>query len=395
MIILTDQAGWCQVDGNNTRPARRNIRPAGPVNLMNIITMTCAAGLLGLALNPVPARAADPTNAPAAAPPRGANGPAGGGRRGGQPATAEEIAEMARLNDLPAYGAGLGDGDYSVGPNYRPAPEQTAREGVPRGKVINFTMASADSKFYPGNNGGFQRAVTVYVPAQYVPGTPAPVIVSCDAYRAQNRQLPNMLDNLIAAKRLPVMVAVMVMPGGPERSLEYDTVSGKYAEFVEAEVLPRAEKEAGVTITKDPDARMTLGGSSGGAASFTMAWFHPEWYHRVVSYSGSFTQLQRGPAAPHGAWEFHENLIPQNPAKPLRVWLHVSEHDIGATNSAAGFRNWVIANEHMAAALKDKGYHYQLVYAKNAGHVDGKVIAQTLPQALEYAWQGYPISPAK
>jgi len=45
----------------------------------------------------------------------------------------------------------------------------------------------------------------------------------------------------------------------------------------------------------------------------------------------------------------------------------------------------------MASVMKAKGYHYQFVYAKNAGHVDAKVINQTLPQALEYLWKGYPI----
>jgi len=54
-------------------------------------------------------------------------------------------------------------------------------------------------------------------------------------------------------------------------------------------------------------------------------------------------------------------------------------------------RNWVMANQRLGA-LKAKGYHYQFVYAKNAGHVDRKVISQTLPQALEYVWQDYPIS---
>ena len=57
-------------------------------------------------------------------------------------------------------------------------------------------------------------------------------------------------------------------------------------------------------------------------------------------------------------------------------------------------RNWVIANQRMAAVMKAKGYHYQFVYARNAGHTDGKVTAQTLPQALEYLWQGYPIAGA-
>jgi iron(III)-enterobactin esterase len=201
---------------------------------------------------------------------------------------------------------------------------------------------------------------------------------------------------MIHDKRLPVMIAVMIANGGgdgggSQRGLEYDTVSGKYAEFVEAEILPRVEKEYGVTLTKDPDGRMTLGGSSGGAAAFTMAWFHPELYRRVLCYSGTFTNQQSGPDAPHGAWTYHEQFIPSSPAKPIRVWLHVSERDNGAATSGSGFKNWVLANKRMADVLKAKGYHYQFVYAKGAGHTDGKVIAQTYPRALEWVWQGYPI----
>ena len=192
------------------------------------------------------------------------------------------------------------------------------------------------------------------------------------------------------------MVAVMIANGGTaNRSYEYDTVSGKYAEFVETEILPRAEKEANITLTKDPEGRMTYGGSSGGVCAFTMAWFHPELYHRVLSYSGTFVNLKDGPDAPHGAWEYHENFISNTPAKPLRCWLHVSQNDNGATSASSGMRNWVIANLRMAEAMKAKNYHYQLVYAKGAGHTDGKVIAQTLPQALEYVWRGYPIEAAK
>ena len=80
------------------------------------------------------------------------------------------------------------------------------------------------------------------------------------------------------------------------------------------------------------------------------------------------------------------------PVKPLRIWMHVSENDIGANTASAERRNWVMANQRLAGVLKTKGYHYQFVYAKNAGHVDAKVIRQTLPQALEYVWQDYPIS---
>src|SRR5204862_7608360 len=116
------------------------------------------------------------------------------------------------------------------------------------------------------------------------------------------------------------IAAAMLANGGPGRSLEYDTVSAKYVEFVETEVLPRAEKEASVKFSSNPDARMTMGGSSGGAAALTMAWFRPDLYHRVLSYSGTFVNLRNGPEAPLGAYEYIEHLFPQNEKKPFRMW---------------------------------------------------------------------------
>jgi enterochelin esterase-like enzyme len=210
------------------------------------------------------------------------------------------------------------------------------------------------------------------------------------------KRLPPILDNMIAQHRIPALVAIMVDNGGgdgkgSERGLEYDTVSGKYAEFIESEVLPLVEKECDVKLTKDPDGRATLGGSSGAAAAFTMAWFHPELYRRVISYSGTFVAQQSpdNPDSPHGAWEYHEHLIPQSEIKPIRIWMHVSENDNRSKDPESTYHNWVMANQRMAAALKEKGYHYQYVFAKNAGHTDRKVYDQTLPEALEWMWQGY------
>ena len=45
--------------------------------------------------------------------------------------------------------------------------------------------------------------------------------------------------------------------------------------------------------------------------------------------------------------------------------------------------DWVLANENMARVLAAKRYHYQFVFARNAGHTDGNVKRQTLAQALE------------
>jgi enterochelin esterase-like enzyme len=308
------------------------------------------------------------------------------------------------------------DGNFILGPTRNPAPEMTAQEGVAQGTVFNFTMESADSKFYPGiarepgtvgkpdpsdpaklivttsHPAPYTRRVAVYVPKQYVPGTAAPFIVGADG---PDPLLFAALDNLIARHRVPVMIAISIGNGsgdaqGSERGLEYDTMSGLYAEFVESEVLPLVEKQYNVKLTKDPEGRATMGGSSGGSAALSMAWYHPELYHRVLTYSGTYVNQQwpYNPESPHGAWEYHEHLIPNSPVKPIRIWMEVGDRD--NFNARDGMHDWVLANENMARVLAAKGYRYQFVFARNAGHTDRAVKQQTLPEALEYIWQGYP-----
>ena len=293
------------------------------------------------------------------------------------------------------------DGDVTIGPAYANAPELAVKDGVPRGVVTQFVMNSADSRIYPGiakRQAGvvpYQRKVWVYVPQQYVAGTALPFLIAQDGGGYVRTLIPA-LDTLIHERRVPAMAAILIDSGGgdaqgSQRGLEYDTVSGVYADFVEAEVLPRAAREAGVRFTTDPDGRATMGGSSGGSCAFTMAWFRPDLYRRVLTYSGTYVNQQSpaNPQSPHGAWEYHENLIPGGAVKPLRVWLEVSENDNGAKRDEASLHNWVLANQRMAAALKAKGYHYRYVFARGAGHTDGKVTRQTLPEALEWLWHGY------
>jgi enterochelin esterase-like enzyme len=235
------------------------------------------------------------------------------------------------------------------------------------------------------------RQVAVYVPAQYVQGTVAPFIVGADG---PDQALFTVLDNLIAQKRVPAMIAISIGNGGgdaqgSERGLEYDTMSGRYAEFVETEVLPLVEEQFHVKLSKDPERRATMGGSSGGSAAFIMAWYHPELYHRVLAYSITAVNQQWPHSAdtPRGAWELHERLIPSTPVKPIRVWMAVGDRDLLNPNAMRdGMHDWVAASENMARALAYKGYHYQFVFARNAGHTDHSVKLQTLPEALEWLW---------
>ncbi len=114
----------------------------------------------------------------------------------------------------------------------------------------------------------------------------------------------------------------------------------------------------------------------------------------MLTVSGTFVNQQwpHDDATPHGAWEFHEQLIPNSPAKPLRIWMEVGDRDNYNPNALDDhMHDWVKANENMAKVLTAKGYHYQFVFARNAGHTDRAVRAQLFPEALEYVWQGYPI----
>jgi enterochelin esterase family protein len=316
-------------------------------------------------------------------------------------------------------------GEFQIGPEYRPAPELSPAPTGVQGTMHQFVLDSHGSRFYPGiardapgtvdpNNPKalivaihpqrWQRAITVYIPQQYRGGMQAPLLVVHDgpALGASDRDLLRVLDNLIAQGRVPAMIAVLIQNGGgdaqgSQRGLEYDTVSGKFAEFIEQEVLPQVELRYQVRLTHDPDARAVMGCSSGAAAAFTMAWFHPEWYHRVISYSGTFVNQQWpfNPSNPGGAWDYHQTMIHDTAAKPIRVWLQVGERDLVNINALRdGMHDWVLANRRMAAALKDQGYQYQSVLALDAGHGDNRVRQQTLPQALEWAWQGYKPGPS-
>jgi iron(III)-enterobactin esterase len=312
--------------------------------------------------------------------------------------------------------------NFVIGPKYVPALERKKTDGVPEGKVEQFVIDSKETKlFNPGiarkefgkvdpNNPktlivdthtiDYKRAITVYIPAQYKEGAEAPFMIIHDGpgpNKNPNFGMRTILDNLIVQKRIPPLIVIAIANGGGdaqghERGKEYDNMNGEYATYIENEVLPRVEKNCKVKLTKDPDGRAAMGNSSGGSAALIMAWFRNDLYHRVLTTSGTFVN-QAWPfdsKYPDGAWGFHETLIPREPKKSIRIFLSVGDKDLLNPNVMRDdMHDWVEANHRMAKVLKDKGYEYQYLFCRGAGHGVGNAQSQFLPHAIEWVWKGY------
>ncbi|TWU24269.1 putative esterase [Novipirellula galeiformis] len=311
-----------------------------------------------------------------------------------------------------------GNGNHVVGPDYSIDPDLTDR-GNPKGKFFEFSMPLADSKIFPGTDSTLdpkkevrkERKIFVYIPAAYVDGTKAPILVTMDG-PSRLDLVRNALDNLTISKdpkrTLPAFIAIAVQNGGndgkgSERGLEYDTMSDRFARFINDEVLPAVlgnEKIKAaypqIAFTENPWGKAVMGCSSGGAAALTMGWFRPDLFRRLITYSGTFVDQQDDDAAeeatyPLGAWEYHSSmkLIENREKKPLRIFTHVAENDLRADDPEETYHNWVMANERTAAALEAKGYDYRYVFSRATRHCDRKVFEHTLADTLVWMWRGY------
>ena len=174
--------------------------------------------------------------------------------------------------------------------------------GVPRGKVEGPLIWK--SHVFPNT----VREYWIYVPAQYDASVPAALMIFQDGHKyvnvEQEYRAPIVMDNLIHRKEMPVTIGLFVNPGHdsttfPEnrfrvsnRSVEYDTPNGDYARMLIEELLPELARS--YALTTDPERRALVGASSGGICAFTAAWERPDYFRKVVSHIGSFTNIRGG-----------------------------------------------------------------------------------------------------
>src|SRR5215813_9839695 len=265
--------------------------------------------------------------------------------------------------------------DYVLGPDSQFKPE------VPHGRVERFELTN--STVFPGTvrDGG------VYIPSQYDPAKPPALMVFQDGigYMGTNGswQVPVVFDNLIAAKEIPVTVAIFLNPGmrgqQSNRSFEYDSLGDAYAKFLSDEAIPFVTNKYSLAITGDPEMRAICGASSGGICAFTVAWERPDQFRKVLSTIGSFTNIRGGHNYPA--------LIRKTERKPIRVFLQDGSNDL---NNLHG--DWPLANQSMASALRFMGYDHKFVFGD--GSHNGRHGGAILPDALRWLWRAPQSLPA-
>lgn len=285
-------------------------------------------------------------------------------------------------------------------------PEAELQPGVPSGVLS--AKQTLRSKSYDGMTADYW----VYVPAKYDPKTPAALMVFQDGEgytdRDGNSPILNMIDNLIAAGKIPVMICVFVNPGDISgevgtptyqfvkmysekwhrslgdsiRSTEYDTVSNRYPRYLRDEVLAKVGSE--YNIRKDSYSRAITGLSSGGICAFNAAWQMPEQFSRVLTWFGSFTSIQwkEDAAVPDGGQDYPEKVL-REPHRNIRVWMQDGSNDLEWNQ----YGSWALANIRMANAMKLKDYDFHLSFGLG-GHNTAQGVSE-FPESMIWLWRDY------
>lgn len=259
-------------------------------------------------------------------------------------------------------------------------PDSYAKD-VPDGKMsekMQFTSKIFD---------GMVCDYWIYVPAQYDPKTPAALMVWQDGHNYVDRDgrthLANVIDNLTAQKKIPVMIQVLIDPGkvGDKaiRSIEYDTVSDRYGRFLREEIIADVEKR--YNIRKDGYSRGIGGESSGGICAFNVAWFMPDHFSRVLSRIGSFTSIQWHPGEQDGG-NVYPFMIRKQDKRNIRVWLQDGNNDLENNHGS-----WPLQNIQMANSLKMREYDFHLSFGTGS-HNTAQGNAE-LPEAMTWLWRDY------
>jgi len=278
-----------------------------------------------------------------------------------------------------AAGKPLGARGDAIGYN----PDSYPKPGVARGKLSE--KQTIVSKIYDGMKADYW----VYASPGVDPHVPAALMVWQDGQGQvgpySGLRLFTVTENLVDQKLLPPMVHVLIAPGQSRegrsmRSIEYDTVSDRYARFLMQEVLPEVEKM--YKLRPDGYSRAIAGESSGGICAFNVAWLMPDQFSRVHSAVGSFTSIQWRPQEKQEGGNVYPFKVRKEPKRNIRVWMSDGADDLENEHGS-----WPMQNIEMANSLKLREYDFHFRFG-TAAH-GGAQAGLDLPESLTWLWRDY------
>ena len=244
------------------------------------------------------------------------------------------------------------------------------------------------SEYYEGTTHTFQ----VYVPDQYDGKRPAALYVGLDGVLCN---APQVMDSLIAARKMPVTIGVFLQPGLVKaadgtvlrynRCYEFDSTTDFFAGFLEEEVLPAVEqmktpRGKPIRLSQRPWDRMIFGLSSGGIAAFNAAWHRPDLFGKVFTGVGTFVAMRGGNDL--------QALVRKTEPLPLRVFIQDGSNDVWNPL----FGHWYEGNQMLASALQFAGYDVQCDWSDGGHNVTRST--QIFAQVMEWMWRDWPTQPA-
>ena len=251
-------------------------------------------------------------------------------------------------------------------PGAPPQPWIVAKPEVPKGAIAELKLASAQLKE--------TRRVGVYTPPGYDRKRRYPLLIALDGevYGLDPGALiplPTILDNLIAAKKIPPIVAALVANQGTRRRDLHG--SAPFSAFVVKELVPRlrADHRAGLT----PGETIVTGSSAGGLCSSYIALHHSDVIGNVLSQSGAYQDVLDSIGADlspmtEGGWLIRDYAT--SPRRPLRFYLDAGRFEADRLDS----------NRHMRDVLVAKGY--PVTYVELSGGHDFAMWRGTISDGL-------------
>ncbi|MEU4556993.1 enterochelin esterase [Actinoplanes sp. NPDC023936] len=162
------------------------------------------------------------------------------------------------------------------------------------------------------------------------------------------------LDNLIAAGRIPPLVALLPESGDRATRFTEYACDPAFADFLATGLIAKAGRD--VNVTADPARTVVAGQSLGGLTAAFAGLTRPERFGNVLSQSGAFWWRSNTPDDVDAEWFAHQVALAGR--RPVRWHVEV------------GLDEWVNLgpNRHLRDVLLARGY--DLTYAEFAGGHD-------------------------